>query len=381
MTLHQSTLEVSGLSKMYWSGSTPGGGIKPISFTMEPGTFFTLLGPSGCGKTTTLRCIAGLEQPDVGRLQLGERVFFDGASGSNVPLNKRNIGMVFQSYAIWPHMTVFENTAFPLRVNREQRYGATEIKTMVDRALETVGLSGFGDRSATQLSGGQQQRVALARAIVREPGLLLLDEPLSNLDAMLRDEMRTELKRLQKQIGITTIYVTHDQSEALEMSDCIAVIRYGNLEQMGSPREIYDRPSNSFVAGFMGSANLLPARTEQTIVRDAKTTIKLADGNLLKCWAPHEIAGNNNIVLSIRPETMQISSAKSKRDPNMNYLEGVVRTIGFLGNINRYTVQVGKYRIQANVAPDAVYAEGEPCLLSFSPDKTLVLLDTEPRKA
>ena len=251
------SLAVKGLNKVYHSAEGPSGGVRDTSFVLEPGTFFTLLGPSGCGKTTTLRSIAGLETPDTGSIRLGEQVFFDAGRGINVPLNRRNIGMVFQSYAIWPHMTVFENVAFPLRVAKAERYDRATIKRMVGVALDTVGLGSFGDRSATRLSGGQQQRVALARAIVRQPRLLLLDEPLSNLDAALREDMRVELKRLQQQIGVTTIYVTHDQAEALNMSDRIAVINGGRIVQIGAPRDIYFRPCNSFVAGFVGATNLL----------------------------------------------------------------------------------------------------------------------------
>src|ERR1039457_4380892 len=201
-------LSVGGLTKIY--GDTTGagaGGVRDFSFELPPGTFFTLLGPSGCGKTTTLRCIAGLERPDAGVIRVGDITLHDSETGTSVPMNRRGIGMVFQSYAIWPHMTVFENIAFPLRVAKDRRYGRDEIRELVDEALGTVGLDGYGGRQATRLSGGQQQRVALARAIVHRPQLLLLDEPLSNLDASLREEMRVELRRLQKQIGVTTIYV------------------------------------------------------------------------------------------------------------------------------------------------------------------------------
>src|SRR5580700_8201022 len=235
-------LSVHGLTKIYGDQSdTRAGGVRDFSFELPAGTFFTLLGPSGCGKTTTLRCIAGLERPDLGQIRVGDVTLFDSRSGTSVPLNQRGIGMVFQSYAIWPHMTVFENVAFPLRVAKDRRYGREEIRTLVEDALGTVGLGGYSDRPATRLSGGQQQRVALARAIVHKPRLLLLDEPLSNLDASLREEMRAELRRLQQQIGITAIYVTHDQAEALAMSDLVAVMDHGRIVQFGEPRAIYFR--------------------------------------------------------------------------------------------------------------------------------------------
>ncbi|MBJ3777084.1 ABC transporter ATP-binding protein [Acuticoccus mangrovi] len=371
------TLEVENLSKLYWTPNAtfPGGGIQPISFNLAPGTFFTLLGPSGCGKTTTLRCVAGLEIPDEGRLTLGPTVFFDAARRTNVPLNKRNIGMVFQSYAIWPHMSVFENVAFPLRVRRELKLRAEEVREMVARALATVGLEGYADRSATQLSGGQQQRVALARAIVRQPGLLLLDEPLSNLDALLRDEMRNELKRLQRQIGITTIYVTHDQAEALEMSDVIAVINAGVVEQMGSPREIYDRPRSAFVAGFMGATNLLPATARSAQKGDSSGTVAIDSGEALSTWFPYDIGAGSRIALSIRPEAVTVAPAGTAAPQGWNRLTGTVIGSGFLGNIVRYTVALPHGRIHAHQPPDRIFAEGETVELHFAPDRTLGLSD------
>jgi iron(III) transport system ATP-binding protein len=371
------TLEVDSLSKVYWarSASLPGGGIRPISFSLEPGTFFTLLGPSGCGKTTTLRCIAGLELPDSGRLRLGPTTFFDSDTDALVPLNKRNIGMVFQSYAIWPHMTVFDNVAFPLQVRREGMSKAGIAKA-VETALATVGLSGYSSRSATQLSGGQQQRVALARAIVRQPGLLLLDEPLSNLDARLRDDMRNELKRLQKQIGITTIYVTHDQHEALEMSDLIAVLNGGEVEQMGSPREIYERPRNAFVAGFMGATNLLPAKTAEAAGEGALHTIKLDSGDVVRVRFPHAVAANSRIVVSVRPDAIQLAAPRAvSPTEGFNSLPGTVAGSSYLGNIVRYVVEVPGGRLQAHQPAETSFAEGEQVELRFPVDKALALVD------
>src|SRR3954453_7692291 len=228
-----------------------------ISLAAEPGKMITLLGPSGCGKTTTLRCLAGLERPQAGRIVIGNEVVCDTGRGIFVPPSERGIGMVFQSYAIWPHMTVFENVAFPLRVARDHKYSPAEVKEKVGRALEMVRMSGYEQRPATQLSGGQQQRLAFARARGREPKILLLDEPLSNLDAKLREQMRVELKLLQKQLGITTVYVTHDQSEALALSDEIVVFNAGRIIQRGTPQDIYRFPNSQFVADFIGSANFL----------------------------------------------------------------------------------------------------------------------------
>src|SRR3954463_8391990 len=229
-----------------------------VSFDVPPGKLFTLLGPSGCGKTTTLRSIAGLERPQAGEIRVGDELIYSAARRIFVPPNQRGLGMVFQSYAIWPHMTVYENAAFPLRVGR-RKLARREIDERVRRVLATVDLSEMAQREATKLSGGQQQRLALARALVMEPRLLLLDEPLSNLDAKLRERMRFELKRLQRELGITTVYVTHDQSEALALSHAIAVMNRGRIEQIGTPREIYERPLNQFVADFVGTTNFLDA--------------------------------------------------------------------------------------------------------------------------
>ena len=202
-----------------------------INLSVEQGEFVCLLGPSGCGKTTTLRSVAGLEEPSSGRMTIANQVIFDSANGVFVPANQRRLGMVFQSYAVWPHMSVFDNAAFPLRMLPGKRWGDADIRRLAMRTLETMGLAEFAARSAAQLSGGQQQRLALARALVAEPSLLLLDEPLSNLDALLREQMRSELRRLQKEVGVTAVYVTHDQSEALALSDRIAIMRDGRIEQ------------------------------------------------------------------------------------------------------------------------------------------------------
>ncbi len=227
-----------------------------VSFTVAEGQLFTLLGPSGCGKTTTLRSIAGLERPRLGEISVNDRVVYSSSRGVFVSPNRRGFGMVFQSYAIWPHMNVFENAAFPLQVGG-RRYSRKEIRDNVMRVLTAVQLEDLAEREATKLSGGQQQRLALARALVMEPALLLLDEPLSNLDAKLREKMRFELKRLQRELKITTVYVTHDQSEALALSHQIAVMSEGRIQQIGRPRDIYERPLNQFVADFVGTTNFI----------------------------------------------------------------------------------------------------------------------------
>jgi len=257
-------LSIENLHKVFQaSGNTEVRAVDGINLSVQPGRLLTLLGPSGCGKTTTLRCLAGLERPDSGRIVIGESPVFDSAKGIFVPPSDRGIGMVFQSYAIWPHMSVFENVAFPLRVARTRKYTSAEIKDKVRQALEMVRLGGFEHRSSTQLSGGQQQRLALARGLVHEPKVLLLDEPLSNLDAKLREQMRFELKHLQRTLRITTVYVTHDQAEALALSDEIAVFNAGRIVQRGSPQDIYSHPASRFVADFIGSANFLAGSVTQ----------------------------------------------------------------------------------------------------------------------
>ena len=241
-------LTVDGLCTEY---TTPGGesvkAAQDVSFTVAEGHLFTLLGPSGCGKTTTLRSIAGLERPRQGSITVNDRVVYSSSAGVFVSPNQRGFGMVFQSYAIWPHMNVFQNAAFPLEVG-SRRYARQEMRDNVMQVLTAVQLDQLADRNATTLSGGQQQRLALARALVMKPALLLLDEPLSNLDAKLREKMRFELKRLQRELKITTVYVTHDQGEALALSHEIAVMHEGRIQQIGSPRDIYERPATQFVA-------------------------------------------------------------------------------------------------------------------------------------
>ena len=253
-------LQVESLKKAFPALQAAGDtqfAVNGVSLKAEAGQFVTLLGPSGCGKTTTLRSIAGLELPESGRITVGGRAVFDSKSKINIAPNRRGLGMMFQSYGIWPHMTVYENAAFPLKIMpRGQRPAPEELRKRVNAVLAIAQMEQYSDRPATALSGGQQQRLALARALVLEPPLLLLDEPLSNLDARLRDTMRVELSRLQKDLGITTLYVTHDQVEALAMSDVIVVMNKGLIEQVGPPREIYERPASAFVASFIGRQQL-----------------------------------------------------------------------------------------------------------------------------
>jgi iron(III) transport system ATP-binding protein len=364
-------LNVHELTKIYANRfDAQAGGIRDVSFTLPAGTFFTLLGPSGCGKTTTLRCVAGLERPDAGTVAVGERLLLDAASGVSVPMNHRGIGMVFQSYAIWPHMTVFENVAFPLRVAKRRRLAREEIRRAVEEALATVGLAGYGERPATRLSGGQQQRVALARAIVHRPQLLLLDEPLSNLDASLREEMRIELRRLQQQIGVTTIYVTHDQTEALSMSDLVAVMDRGRIVQLDAPREVYFRPANAFVAGFIGAANLLPGLSAAAVAPGGIGTLVLDGGARMACMFPAGAAPGQAAHASLRPESITIAP---NSPAGANTLGGEVTGASFLGAGVRYDVRVGTLLLRVMAPADTAFTPGTPVQLAFAPNAAIAV--------
>jgi iron(III) transport system ATP-binding protein len=343
--------------------------VNDISFGVKPGELFTLLGPSGCGKSTTLRSVAGLETPDSGVVAVGERVLFAaGASANkkvNVPANKRGLGMVFQSYAIWPHMTVFENVAFPLRVQpRSQRPGKREITERVHRVLETMELLQYVDRHATKLSGGQQQRLALARAIVIEPSLLLLDEPLSNLDAKLRESLRFELKRLQRDLGITSIYVTHDQIEALSLSSNIAVMRAGEVVQLGKPRDVYENPQSKFVAEFIGTSNFIDGTVAS---RDGdRYVVETRDGRLtLQSGAQMPVG--TEVIVSIRPEAVQLTTERPIGVENV--WEGNVTTRAFLGDAVDHVIAVGKHEIRARCLPHVSHAPGSSVFLQMETSK------------
>jgi iron(III) transport system ATP-binding protein len=301
-----------------------------------------------------LRCLAGLERPDSGRIIIDDKVVFDSEQGIFVPPSERALGMVFQSYAIWPHMTVFENVAFPLRVARDRKYSAAEIKQEVGRVLEMVRLAGYENRASTQLSGGQQQRLAFARGLVRNPKLLLLDEPLSNLDAKLREQMRVELKKLQRTLGVTTVYVTHDQSEALALSDQIAVFSAGRIVQRGSPQEIYRRPGNQFVADFVGSANFIYG----TVVGRGEDGVGVnTPYGDVRCVFAEKVQPGQAVVVTARPEDMVIS--ESQIGGGMNVFTGKVAHRVFLGEVTDYFVDLGEGReIRVRAAPDIDIAIG-----------------------
>jgi iron(III) transport system ATP-binding protein len=336
--------------------------VKGVSFNVERGDFYTLLGPSGCGKTSTLRCIAGLETPSSGQIEIGKQVVYSSASRTVVPPHRRDIGMVFQSYAIWPHMSVYDNVAFPL-VHGQKKQPRNVVREKVMRALSLVQLDGLAQRPAPQLSGGQQQRVALARAIANEPAVLLLDEPLSNLDAKLREDMRHEIKALVKRLNTTTLYVTHDQLEALSMSDTVALIKDGNLVQEGAPRDVYLNPADSFAANFLGRTNLLDGRV-------ANGGIETRWG-VIRCELPAWADASRQVAIGFRPESGVLS--ESRPDGSDNVLEGTLAAATFAGDTVEYVVDLGNHMVRVKGQPFATFVEGKKVFLRVPPERCYVL--------
>ena len=340
-----------------------------VSFTVPEGQLFTLLGPSGCGKTTTLRSIAGLERPRLGEIAVKDRVVYSSARNVFIQPNRRGFGMVFQSYAIWPHMNVFENTAFPLEVG-DKKYSRAEVRDKVMRVLKAVQLDHLADREATKLSGGQQQRLALARALVMEPALLLLDEPLSNLDAKLRERMRFELKRLQRELGITTVYVTHDQSEALALSHEIAVMSEGRIQQVGTPRQIYERPMNPFVADFVGSTNFLDGSVLGPDSGEGRYKVRTEIGDLT-VLATEPLSAQDKVLLSVRPEDVELSEARPGAPTNV--WQGKIEQKIFLGEVLDLQVKLGERMLLSRQHPSLRTPTGSSIFIQLDPDKCIAL--------
>jgi iron(III) transport system ATP-binding protein len=362
-------LEIDSLKKTY-----PGTGGRPttralngVSFNVEEGAFFTLLGPSGCGKTTTLQCIAGLEVPDSGLIKMGDTVVFSSTDRLLVPANMRRLGMVFQSYAIWPHMTVFENVAFPLLHGAARRPMAA-VRKEVARALEMVELGHLSDRPAPMLSGGQQQRVALARALVHQPRILLLDEPLSNLDAKLRDTMRTEIRKLVKSVGITTVFVTHDQVEAVGMSDQIVLMRDGAIIQQGDPHDIYLRPNSVFTADFMGRSNLV----EGTIVETGPLARLETDFGIVTGIASDNLPFGSHAVAVIRPQAIELVS-KQESCARPNCFTARINSLNFLGDVIETEVMCGDQKLLLMLSPYVQYAQGDEIMLRIAPENCVIV--------
>jgi len=357
-------VSVAGLAKTFRTMDGKVDAIHDLHFQVEPGQFYTLLGPSGCGKSTTLRCLAGLERPDAGEIRIGDQLV--SSPSVFVPPNERPIGMVFQSYAIWPHMSVFNNVAFPLK---QQKVAKAERERLVMEALTLVQMANLAHRPAPYLSGGQQQRVALARALVSKPQVLLLDEPLSNLDAKLREELRLEIKDLMRRLSITTLYVTHDQAEALAMSDRVAVMYGGQILQEANPKELYLRPKARFVAQFIGQVNffegkILPGAT------NGIATVQTAEGDLRCALSPAAQSGADALI-AVRPESITVSAEQPSN--GLNRLAGKVEKTVFLGDVIDCQIRVGAKVVHTKLPPTSDIVEAQQVFLQFAPQACIVL--------
>jgi spermidine/putrescine transport system ATP-binding protein len=361
---HVPAIELDGVVKEYLSQGETVQAVKGVTMTITEGEFFSLLGPSGCGKTTTMRMIAGFEDPTRGKVRL------HGQDVTNVPPNKRDVNMVFQSYALFPHMNVWENVAFGLR---RKKVNDAEIKRRVGEMLEIVDLTGREKRRPREMSGGQQQRVALARALVNNPRALLLDEPLGALDLKLRQAMQIELKRIQREVGITFVYVTHDQSEALTMSDRIAVMNDGLVDQLASPREIYERPATAFVAGFIGTSNLLSGTVDR--ITSGFAVLKLGgEDRVLVAGESHR--PGDPIAITVRPEKIRISTEEPTGD--LSVVRGTVFEVVYLGLYNSYAVSLADGAevtvFQQNALDSTSTAErGDAVWLSWQPQHSYAI--------
>ncbi len=349
-------LRVHGLVKHF-------GGMRALddlSFSVARGECLTLLGPSGCGKTTMLRCIAGFEFPDSGQIEIDGQCVCDPERGVNVLPERRQFGMVFQSYAVWPHMTVEQNVAYGLR-NRGA--AKADISARVSEVLRMVGLAGRESHNVTRLSGGQQQRVALARALVYRPKVLLFDEPLSNLDARLRERMRQELRRLHKETAITSIYVTHDQEEAMVVSDRIVVMNEGRIQQIGSPSEVYDRPVSRFVADFVGNSNILEGCVERADAKSALVALEGGENLFLRCAVGERPAPGAAVAVSFHPEEVHVAASRPANAENI--LAGIIVSRSDMGGFIDYRVRVGREVIRVDAPRRTQHSEGQEVFLQI----------------
>jgi iron(III) transport system ATP-binding protein len=358
---------IINLNKTFFTSRGNVAAVCNLNLEVKKGEFFSLLGPSGCGKTTIIRCLAGLEKPDRGDIWLGEELVFSGDRNYNVPAYQRNIGMVFQSYAVWPHMNVFENLAFPLKHGVHKRLSGREIKERVTKACALVSLEGFESRPVTQLSGGQQQRVSLARSLIREPAVVLLDEPLSNLDAKLRVETRLELRQVLKNFGATAVYVTHDQSEAFAVSDRIGVMLNGHLIQVGTPREIYLKPNHTFVADFVGRINFLEGEVIQRgttpNIKSARTAI-----GIIECPVLEKMPAGQKVKLGIRGESIKICQEMAD-----NCFPATVKSAVFLGEYFDCEIDISGQSFSLKVPPELEVSTGSQINVQFPYDALILL--------
>ncbi|MBU1002355.1 MAG: ABC transporter ATP-binding protein [Proteobacteria bacterium] len=358
-------IKISGLSKHYVSGGKTIKALDEVDLIIPAQGIFTLLGPSGCGKTTLLRSIVGLEHPDRGEIAIGGEVVWSQDKGIYVPTERRGLGMVFQTYAIWPHMTVFDNVAYPLVTRKVPR---AEVRERVARTLRFVQLEGFESRPATRLSGGQQQRVALARALVAEPKVILFDEPLSNLDAKLREETRKELRTFLSELSITAVYVTHDRIEALALSDTIAVMNQGRIIEIGSPEKIYFDAEHSFVADFIGRANLLPATV---VAQEEGRTLVDSPLGRVACKARPALKPGDAVTLCFRPEFIRLEPGEP--GPSHNSFPGRVESLVFIGEAFEGEVKAGEALLFVKAPPDLSLRQGDAVSVVLDPKHCMLL--------
>jgi iron(III) transport system ATP-binding protein len=357
-------IRIKGVSKHYYSDGKIIKALDGVDLTIPANKIFTLLGPSGCGKTTLLRCIVGLESPDSGEITIGDEVVWSSEKNIFIPTEERGLGMVFQTYAIWPHMNVFDNVAYPLQTRKVPK---KQIIQKVEKTLKFVQLEGYERRPATRLSGGQQQRVALARALVAEPKVILFDEPLSNLDAKLREETRKELREFLTKLKITAVYVTHDRVEALALSDIIAVMRVGNIIETGTPKKIYFDSDHCFVADFIGRANLIKAVVRSQ--HDDKTVVDSGIGTL-SCQK-RDFPVGSEVTLCLRPEFINLVKGGIKAGKNI--VSGKISSLVFIGDAYEGEIAAGSENLLARIAPESDLNEGDPVNFMVSPDHCLLV--------
>ena len=358
-------IRIHDLVRTYYSEGKEIKALDHVDLTIPANRIFTLLGPSGCGKTTLLRCIVGLEVPDGGEITIGEELVWSKEKNIFVPSERRGLGMVFQTYAIWPHMNVFDNVAYPLQAQRVSR---EEARRKVARVLDFVQLPGYEKRPATKLSGGQQQRVALARALVAEPKVILFDEPLSNLDAKLREETRKELHKFLTELQITAVYVTHDRIEALALSDLIAVMRAGQIVEIGGPKKIYFNSDSQFVADFIGRANLIRGTVEQPEGEHARFASEIGPVVALNS---QKIPVGQEAFLCVRPEFIRL--AEEEQEGGQNIYRGLVETLIFVGEAYEGEIRIGETVLKITVEPTRDFGEGDTISVAFDPDHCFLL--------
>ena len=358
-------IHIKNISKYYYSGGKTIKALDNVNLTIPANRIFTLLGPSGCGKTTLLRCIVGLESPDTGEIEIGGEVVWSSEKNIFVPTENRGLGMVFQTYAIWPHMNVFNNVAYPLQTRKMPR---DVIRNKVEKTLRFVQLEGFEDRPATKLSGGQQQRVALARALVAEPKVILFDEPLSNLDAKLREETRKELRTFLTELQITAVYVTHDRIEALALSDIVAVMNKGRIIETGSPRDIYFNANHRFVADFIGRTNLIEAVV--TSQEGTVTTVDCAIGSV-NCRKQIDMKPGDKVTLCLRPEFIRLKRGDAKKAQNV--FNGRIQSLVFIGEAFEGEIIVNDSQLFIKIEPDSAIIEEDRANFTVDPEYCLLV--------